>query len=65
MEDRGFNEVDLRAMLEASSNCQRDIVEGRWVIETRHAGRVWEVIVEPDSALSLLVVVTAFPVWES
>lgn len=65
MEDRGFNEVDLRAMLERASNYRRDVVEGRWVIETRHAGRGWEVIVEPDGVLSLLVVVTAFAVWES
>ncbi len=65
MEDRGFNEVDLRAMLERASNYRRDVVEGRRVIETRHAGRGWEVIVEPDGALSLLVVVTAFAVWES
>ena len=65
MEDRGFNEVDLRAMLERASNYRRDVVEGRWVIETRHAGRGWEVIVEPDGASSLLVVVTALAVWRS
>jgi len=34
MEDRGFNEVDLRTMLEQASNYQRDAVEKRWVIET-------------------------------
>ena len=62
MEDRCFNEVDLRAMLERASNYRRDSVVGRWVIDTRHAGRVWEVIVEPDDASALLVVVTAFPV---
>jgi predicted TIM-barrel fold metal-dependent hydrolase len=39
-------------------------LEGRWVIETRHRGRAWEVIVEPDLERQLLVVVTAYPVWE-
>jgi hypothetical protein len=62
MEDRCFNEVDLRAMLERASKYRRDTVVGRWVIDTRHAGRVWEVIVEPDDASTLLVVVAAFPV---
>ncbi|MGH9341984.1 MAG: hypothetical protein ACRD1R_20955 [Acidobacteriota bacterium] len=65
MEDRGFNDVDLRTMFDRASNYRRDVVEGRWVIETRHAGRRWEVIVEPDGELRLLVVVTAFPVWEN
>lgn len=64
MEDRGFNEVDLRAMLERASGNRRDVVEGRWVIETRHERRRWEVIVEPDVALRLLVVVTAYPIGE-
>lgn len=64
MEDRGFNEVDLRAMLERASKYRRDIVHNRWVIEARHEGRRWEVIVEPDGSLTLLVVVTAYPVWE-
>jgi hypothetical protein len=65
MEDRGFNEVDLRAMLQAATGYRRDVVDGRWVIVTRRAGRGWEAIVEPDGMLKLLVVVTAFPVWES
>jgi hypothetical protein len=65
MEDRGFNEVDLRAMLEQALNYQRDVVEGRWIIETRQHHKRWEVIVEPDDDLRLLVVVTAYPIWES
>ncbi|MCL4215774.1 MAG: hypothetical protein KJ052_02020 [Candidatus Hydrogenedentes bacterium] len=64
MEDRGFNEVDLRTMLERASAYRRDVVEGRWSVETRHHRQRWEVIVEPDSELSLLVVVTAYRVWE-
>ena len=47
MEDRGFNEVDLRAMLEAASGYRDDVVDGRYVIETRHRRADWEVIVEP------------------
>lgn len=62
MEDRGFNEVDLRRMLEHASGHSQDIVAGRFVIEARHGGRVWAVIVEPDHESQLLVVVTAYPV---
>lgn len=65
MDDRGFNEIDLRTMLERASDYRKDVVEGRWAIETRHRRRRWEIIVEPDARLRLLVVVTAFPVWEN
>ena len=51
-------------MLERATGYREDVVEGRWVIETRHARRVWEVIVEPEGDRQLLVVVTAYPVWE-
>ena len=64
MEDRDFTEIDLREMLERARGWRRDVVEGRWVIETKHRQRAWEVIVEPDNGLKLLVVVTAYPVWE-
>ncbi len=64
MTDRRFTEIDLRRMLERASDYREDAVEGRWVIETRHRGRLWEVIVEPDRERQLLVVVTAYPVWE-
>ena len=64
MEDRQFNEVDIRTMLEhARSHC-RNIVEGRWVIETYHEEHPWEVIVEPDVIQKQLVLITAYPVWE-
>jgi hypothetical protein len=43
MEDRGFNEVDLRRMLEHAAGHRPDIVEGRFVIEVRHAGEPCEV----------------------
>jgi hypothetical protein len=60
MEDRGFTEVDLREMLERASAYRADVVDGRWVIQTRHREQAWEVIVEPDVAERTLVVVTAY-----
>ena len=63
MLDRRFTEVDLRRM-ERAGGFRADIVEGRWVIETRQNRKEWEVIVEPDGAQKLLVVVTAYPVEE-
>lgn len=64
MVDRDFNEVDLRTMLQRATGYRRDILEGRWVILTQQQ-RPWEVIVEPDDLAELLVVVTAYPDWES
>jgi hypothetical protein len=64
MTDRRFTEIDLRRMLERASGYRQDVVEARWVIETKHRGGPWEVIVEPDRDQELLVVVTAYPVWE-
>lgn len=61
MEDRGFNEVDLRRMLEDASGHREDILEGRFVIDVRHRRVAWEVIVEPDERRQLLVVITAYP----
>jgi hypothetical protein len=62
MEDRRFTEVDVRRMLERASGYRRDVVPGRWVIETKHSRRNWEVIVEPLISERLLLVVTAYPV---
>ena len=64
MDDRRFTEIDLRRMLERASGYREDVVEGRWVIEARHRRRAWEVILEPESERQLLVVVTAYPVWD-
>jgi hypothetical protein len=61
MEDRRFTEVDLRVMLDRAISYRRDVVEGRWIIVSRHGRRTWEVIVEPDVGAKLLVVVTAYP----
>lgn len=62
MEDRDFNEVDLRSMLQQASGYRADVVDGRYVVETTHHRLSWEVIVEPDEMLHLLVVVTAYRV---
>jgi hypothetical protein len=64
MDDRRFTEIDLGRMLQRASGYREDVVEGRWVVETRHRGKAWEVIVEPDQERRLLVVVTAYPIWE-
>jgi hypothetical protein len=61
MEDRQFTEIDLRTMLHVAGY-HPDVIGGRFVVETRHAGRPWEVIVEPDDDESLLVVITAYSV---
>jgi len=65
MEDRSFNEVELRRMLEHARGYRSDILEGRLVIEARHAATKWEVVVEPDEVGRLLVVITAYPVDET
>ena len=62
MEDRDFNEVDLRRMLEHALGYQPDVVEGRWIIEARHYRQRWEIILEPDDFEQLLVVITAYPI---
>ena len=64
MLDRNFSQVDLRTMLEHSKNYRSDIIDGRWV-ETVHHRRTWEVVVEPDAQTERLVVITAYPCWES
>lgn len=61
MEERGFTEIDLRRMLEQATGHREDILDGRFVINTRHGGRSWDVIVEPDEIRQLLVVITAYP----
>jgi hypothetical protein len=60
MRDRSFTEVDLRGMLERAVGYRRGEGPGRWVLETRHRRRRWEVIVEPDPDVRALVVVTAY-----
>ena len=54
----------MARMVGACGHCP-DIVEGRFVIQARHAGRPWEVIVEPDEMHHLLVIITAYPVEQA
>ena len=61
MIDRSFSEIDLREMLERATGFRPDVTHGRWVVETTHNRRAWEVIVEPDDAAKRLIVVTAYP----
>jgi hypothetical protein len=57
-----FTEVDLRLMLERATGFRPDVVDDRFVVETRFRAASWEVVVEPDEVEHLLVVVTAYPV---
>ena len=62
MGDRRFTELDLRAMLEAATGYHKDVAPGRWVIEAKLGRRAWEVVVEPDESLRILVVITAYAI---
>lgn len=62
MEERGFSEVELRAMLENAGKLEPARRGGRWIVRTRHAGGAWAVVVEPDEQERTLVIVTAYPV---
>ena len=60
MIDRGFNEVDLREMLEEPEGVGIGAMPGRWIFRTRLHGRSWKVVVEPDWFEQRLVVITAY-----
>lgn len=64
MIERGFNETDLREMLEHARIFTRDDQPGRWRIAARLGRRRWIVIVEPEPEpdTRYRVVVTAFAV---
>jgi hypothetical protein len=64
LEDRGVTTVDVRAMLECAIRLEASATSGRFVVYTRHAGRQWIVIVEPESDTRFLAVVTLFQVSE-
>lgn len=48
--------------MESATQMRQDEDSGRWVVETSHEGRSWEVVVEPDPVDRLLVVITAYAV---
>jgi len=60
MEDRGFNEVDLRSMLTDASVWRKSATEGRYVITSLFEHEDWEIVVEPDETVQLLIVITAY-----
>lgn len=60
MTDRKFNEVDLRAMLADATDFAPE-PDGRFIIFTQRDQRNWEVVVEPDPADRVLLVITAYP----
>jgi hypothetical protein len=63
MVDRGFNEVELRAMLQTAGSVRRQPQdEARWVISSQHEGRRWEIVVEPIETDRVLVVITAYAI---
>lgn len=65
MIDRDFNEIDLRRMLEDATGRRPQWAEDaelRFIVETRHRGGPWEVIVEPIAEESVLLIITAFSV---
>ena len=60
MVDRQFTELDLRRMLEQVVEVRPDVVPARWVATTRYRRKRWDVILEPDPASELIVVITAY-----
>lgn len=63
MDERGFTESDLRKMFENAKSVRDDVVIGRFLVKTWIGNQPWEVIVEPELAEKLLVIITAYPVW--
>lgn len=62
MEERGVSDVDLRMMLQGSSSIKPGR-PGRWQVESRHAGRRWTIVLEPDLEDRLVFVVTVYQ-WD-
>ena len=60
MVDRGFNEVDLRQMLEQATGYHPAVTEGRFIIAARYDGTDWEIVVEPDELTQQLLIITAY-----
>jgi hypothetical protein len=59
MQDRGFHEAGLRAMLEDATGLIEQ-EHGTFIVETVHEGNRWEVIVSPDDEKQVIIVVTAY-----
>jgi hypothetical protein len=63
MEQRDFNEADLRMMLEDASKVIPDADPARWIVLTQFRGVAWRIVLEPDRASTIIVVITAFEVF--
>ena len=63
MGQRDFNEAELRMMLEEASGIVPDEDAGRWLVLTNFRGVAWNVVLEPDHAQRIIVVITAFEVF--
>ena len=48
-------------MLEQAGGYHKNHEEGRWAVESRHAGVDWIIIVEPLVDETILLVITAYP----
>jgi hypothetical protein len=60
MLERGFSELELRAMLDDAGELAPSRRSGRWYVRTRHRGQAWVVVIEPDEETRTLVIVTAY-----
>lgn len=60
MLDRGFNEMELRDMLQHAKQYRPSASPGRFIVEARHDKRDWEIVVEPDEQAQLLLIITAY-----
>lgn len=65
LEERGLTEIDLRTMLSTPpSSIERDPEPGRHRVFTSHRRQSWIVIVEPDTAVQVLVIISVFMAGE-
>jgi hypothetical protein len=49
MGERGLSEVDLREIMEAATGFSPALREGRFIVFASRRGRLWKIVVEPDS----------------
>ena len=61
-EQRHFDEVDLRTMIEDAVSMEPELLPDRWRIETKWRRRAWRIVVDVDDHRKRVRVVTAFPV---
>lgn len=60
MTERGFNEAELRAMMEDATSVEYQD-HGTFIVQTSHESVRWEVIVIPEHDKEVTIVVTAYP----